>query len=94
MKKIKLSTLKSVLATGLGAFLITGLSGCSNTKDECDNPSMLSQEKLEKCNKNNSSKSYGSSTHSNSSTIPMFMGNSSTKSSGYFSHTSSTSSGG
>ena len=72
---------------GVGLFLVTGLSGCNNARQEmCKDVSKLSKKQLEECaNKQSSCSSY------------VFISNSSlsSKSSGYFrSSSSSLSSGG
>ena len=62
MKKFKPIKLTTVLNTGLGLFLVTGLTGCTN--DECDDLKYAPQSKIDECKKKSSTHSSGeSSTH-------------------------------
>ena len=76
----KQNFIRNLSNCGVGLFLITGLYGCNNARQEmCKDISKLSKNQLEECTDKQSSGS-SSAFVSNSS--------SSTKSSGYFSSTS------
>lgn len=51
MKKLKLKTLSQTLQTGLGVFLVTGLTGCDSISNDCDkyNPAYPTPKKLDDC---------------------------------------------
>lgn len=72
MKKNKhIKNLKNACQSGLGLFLITGLTGCDTDNNKCKDMSMLPQKQLEECR------------HRGGSFIPIWNSGTS-KSSGYF----------
>ena len=89
---------------GLAMFLVTGLTGCSDTPDDCKNISNLPQKQLEECKQRGytSTSSHGggvfflpSSSYNNSSYSPNHSGyggvseSTSSKSGGFFSSSGS-----
>ena len=76
----KQNFIRNLSNCGVGLFLITGLYGCNNARQEmCKNVSKLSKNQLEECTNNQSS---------SSSFVFVSNSSSSAKSSGYFSSSS------
>lgn len=75
----KQNFIRNLSNSGVVLFLITGLSGCNNARQEiCKDVSKLSQKQLEECTNNKSS----------SSSYVFISNSSSSKTSGYFSSSS------
>lgn len=65
MKKPHIKTLSQVLQTGLGLFLVTGLTGCTDKK--CDDLQYAPQWHVDECKKEQTNSTSGrSSSHTSS----------------------------
>ena len=62
-----ITTLKQALSTGLGLFLVTGLTGCEDKPDKCKKLTFASQEVIDECTKEKDKPQVGTGTSSHSS---------------------------
>ena len=68
-----ITTLRQALSTGLGLFLVTGLTGCEDKPDKCKKLTFASQEVIDECTKDKSqSTNSGTSSHSSGFFAPIF----------------------